>query len=83
MSTRSSNSRRNVPTSRSQIAFIRGACTAVRKIVVPLAWKTASNKAVKFEPRSRIRNLSPRAARRESGPDSGPAGRSTRRWEAR
>jgi hypothetical protein len=29
----------------------------VRKILVPLAWKTASNEAVKFDPRSRIRNL--------------------------
>jgi hypothetical protein len=52
----------------SQIAFIRGAWTAVRTILVPLAWKTASNEAVKFDPRSRIRNLmssnrSPRACR--------------------
>jgi hypothetical protein len=37
---------------RSQIAFIRGAWTAVRKILVPAAWKTASNEAVKFDPRS-------------------------------
>ena len=29
----------------------------MRKIVVPAAWKTASNEAVKFEPRSWIRNL--------------------------
>jgi hypothetical protein len=43
-----------VPTRRSQIAFIRGAWTAVRKILVPAAWKTASNEAVKFDPRSRI-----------------------------
>ena len=42
---------------RSQIAFIRGAWTAVRKIVVPVAWKTASKERVKFDPRSRIRNL--------------------------
>jgi hypothetical protein len=41
---------------RSQIAFIRGACTAVRTIVVPAAWKTASKDPVKFDPRSRIRN---------------------------
>ena len=33
------------------------AWTAVRKILVPAAWKTASNEAVKFDPRSRIRNL--------------------------
>ena len=27
------------------------------RILVPVAWKTASNDAVKFDPRSRIRNL--------------------------
>src|SRR6185437_12280357 len=42
---------------RSQIAFIRRAWTAVRKILVPAARKTASNERVKFDPRSRIRNL--------------------------
>jgi hypothetical protein len=41
---------------RSQIAFIRGACPAVRTMVVPVAWKTASKEREKFEPRSRIRN---------------------------
>jgi hypothetical protein len=46
-----------VPARRSQIAFILGAWTAVTRILVPVAWKTASNEAVKFEPRSRIRNL--------------------------
>jgi hypothetical protein len=30
---------------RSQIAFICGACTAVRTMVVPVAWKTASKDA--------------------------------------
>jgi hypothetical protein len=35
---------------RSQVAFIRGAWTAVRRILVPVAWKTASEEAVKFEP---------------------------------
>ena len=54
---RSRSSRRRVPTGRSQIAFIRGAWTAVRRILVPVAWKTASKEAVKFDPRSRIRNL--------------------------
>ena len=44
---------------RSQIAFIRGACKAVRTMVVPAAWKTASKDAVKFEPRSRIRKRKP------------------------
>ncbi len=56
MRLRSRTSRRRVPTRRSQIAFIRGACTAVRKIVVPVAWKTASKERVKFDPRSRIKN---------------------------
>jgi hypothetical protein len=36
---------------------MRGAWTAVRTILVPAAWKTASNEAVKFDPQSRIRNL--------------------------
>jgi hypothetical protein len=48
-----------VPASRPQIAFMRGAGTAVRGILVPVAWKTASNEAVRFGPRSRIRNLTP------------------------
>src|SRR6266699_5018930 len=38
-----------MPTSRSQVAFMRGAWTAVRRIVAPVDWKTASNEAVKFE----------------------------------
>ena len=41
---------------RSQIAFIRGAWTAVRRILVPAAWKMASKEGVKFDLRSRIRN---------------------------
>src|SRR5260370_35618035 len=36
---------------------MRGAWTAVRRIVVPVAGKTASKEPVKFDPRSRIRNL--------------------------
>ena len=36
---------------------MRGAWTAVRRIRVPAAWKTASNEAVKFDPWSRMRNL--------------------------
>jgi hypothetical protein len=40
ISTRSRSSRRKVPTRRSQIAFIRGAWTALRRIVVPVASKT-------------------------------------------
>ena len=67
-------------TRRSQIAFIRGTRTALRRIVVPVAWKTASNEEVKFEQRSRSRNLmsanrSPRLRTRLR-----PAARSTRRW---
>jgi hypothetical protein len=34
---------------------MRGAWTAVRTILVPVAWKTASKEGVKFDPRSRIR----------------------------
>jgi hypothetical protein len=30
---------------------------AARSILVPVAWKTASNELVKFDPRSRIKNL--------------------------
>jgi hypothetical protein len=33
---------------------MRGAWTALRRIVAPPTWKTASNEAVKLEPRSRI-----------------------------
>jgi hypothetical protein len=36
---------------------MRGVWTAVRKILVPFAWKTASKDWVKFDPRSRARNL--------------------------
>lgn len=39
------------------LAFMRGAWTAVRRILVPMAWKTAPDEAVKFGLRSRIRNL--------------------------
>jgi hypothetical protein len=35
---------------------MRGAWTAVRRIVVPVAWKTASKEEVEFDPWSRIRN---------------------------
>ena len=48
--------RRRVLTSPSQIAFMRGAWTAVRRILVPTAWKMESKDAVKFDPRSRSRN---------------------------
>jgi hypothetical protein len=42
-----------------------GAWTAVRRIRIPQAAKTASNEAVKFDRRSRIRNV--KSARRPSG----------------
>jgi hypothetical protein len=45
------------PARHSQIPFMRGAWTAVRKILVRPAWNTASDEAVKSEPRSRVRNL--------------------------
>ena len=57
ISIRSRSSRRRVPTRRSQIAFIPGAWTAVRRILAPAAWNTASKTQVKFDPRSRTRNL--------------------------
>ncbi len=47
---RSRSSRRRVPVRRSQMAFIRGACTAVRTMMVPVAWKWASNDAAEFDP---------------------------------
>jgi hypothetical protein len=43
-----------LPMRRPQVAFIRGAWTAVRRITVPVAWKTASKEDLKFDPRSRI-----------------------------
>ena len=57
ISTRSGSSRRRVPTRRSQIASIRGAWTAVCRILVPVAWKMTSNEVVKSDPPSRIGNL--------------------------
>jgi hypothetical protein len=42
---------------RSQVAFIRDVWTALTRILVPVVWNTASNEAVKFDPRSWIRNL--------------------------
>src|SRR5258708_13370374 len=51
ISTRSRSSRRRVPTRRSQVAFMRGAWTAVHRILAPVAWKTASKERVKFDPR--------------------------------
>ena len=40
--TRPGSSRCKVAMRRPQVAFMRGAWTAVRKIVAPVAWKTAS-----------------------------------------
>ena len=36
---------------------MRGTRTAVHAILIPAVWKTASKDGVKFDPRSRIRNL--------------------------
>lgn len=41
----------------SQFAFVRVASAALTRML-PVAWNTASNEAVKFEMRSQIRNLS-------------------------
>jgi hypothetical protein len=57
ISTRPGSSRRKVPARRSQVALIRGACTAVRRILVPFAWKTASKDRVKSGPRPRNQEL--------------------------
>ena len=48
-----------MPTTLSQMAFMRGNRTAVRRILAPVAaaWKMASDEAVKFDPRSRITNV--------------------------
>ena len=48
---------RQAPMRRSQVAFIRRAWMVVRRIVAPVAWKTASKERVKIDPPSRIRNL--------------------------
>jgi hypothetical protein len=74
----SRSSRRRVPVRRSQIAFIRGACTAVRTMVVPVAWKTASKERVKSGPRSRIRNRKPVNRSPRPGAGCGPAAPSSR-----
>jgi len=47
---------------RSQVAFMRGAWTALTRILVPAAWKMASNEEVKFGPRSRSRTCHGRGA---------------------
>jgi hypothetical protein len=66
MSNRSSTSRRTVPTHRSAEAFARGARTGVRSTSIASPAKTASNAAVNFISRSRIKNRTqPR-----SSPDS-------------
>ena len=74
---------RRVPTRRSQIAFIRGAWTAVRRILAPAAWNTASNAQVKFDPRSRIRNLMFANLSSRARAGCGPAARSIRWWGSR
>jgi len=54
---RSSNSRRRVPMTRSQIAFIRGVFGKVVMIRSPSALNTSPNAAVNSGSRSWIRNL--------------------------
>jgi hypothetical protein len=46
-----------VPTTRSQMAFARGARTGVLIILIPSAAKTASKDLVNLVFRSRMRNL--------------------------
>src|SRR5450755_1184953 len=47
------------PIQRSAIAFMRGVATLQSTIRIPASARTASNAAVKFDPRSRIMNLDP------------------------
>ncbi|MDQ2876607.1 MAG: hypothetical protein M3Y33_18115, partial [Actinomycetota bacterium] len=54
---------------RSQIAFIRGAWMAVRKVVVPVARMTASKDRVKFDPRWRGGRRHPRRGPGDHGND--------------
>lgn len=56
-SVRSRSSRRHPPIQRSAIAFMRGVRTLQSTVRIPASARTASNAAVKFEPRSRIMNL--------------------------
>jgi hypothetical protein len=44
---------------RSMIAFMRGVATLQSTVRMPASARTASNAAVKFDPRSRIMNLAP------------------------
>jgi len=46
-----------LPIQRSAIAFMRGVRTLQSTVRIPAPARTASNAAVKFEPRSRIMNL--------------------------
>lgn len=55
MRSRSVHSRRTEAIQRSAKAFIRGACGAVRTISIPIEVNTASNAAVNFASRSRMR----------------------------
>ena len=58
---RSRHSRRALAIQRSAIAFARGAWTGVFTIRTPIAVNTASNAAVNFVSRSRIKNFKPSA----------------------
>jgi hypothetical protein len=61
MRIRSRSSRRTLPTHRSMIAFIRGACGAVSTTRIPSALNTSSNSPVNLLSRSRIRKRKPPA----------------------
>jgi hypothetical protein len=67
----------------SQIAFHRGAWMAVRRILAPVAWKTASKERVTFGPRSRMRNLISSNRLPRSCRDCGPAAPSAHRRGSR
>lgn len=58
ISIQSRTSRRSVLTTRSQIAFARGACGGVLMIRIPSAWKTLSKVAMNLVSRSRSKNRS-------------------------
>jgi hypothetical protein len=79
--TRPGSSRCKVAMRRPQVAFMRGAWTAVRRIVAPVAWKTASKERVKFDPRPPIKNLMSSNRSPGSRRGCGPAARSTHRWD--
>ena len=59
VSSRPGSSRRGVPVIGSQVAFARGACGGLARILTPSALKAASKELVNWPARSLIRNLTP------------------------